>query len=153
MEAGDLDPAQRAVLIDLFSEIPVLEHLMRNRLEPEVRRDLSAAEFGKLNYFCRLNRHEDRLSNIALCFEETEEQARSPLAALAARGLFAIDDELDPCVRITEAGRAAHAIAISEMAPGILEIVDGMDPEHLRITAETLREIRRTVANMPPRGL
>ena len=153
MAPEEVDPERRAVLIDLFSEIPVLEHLMRNRLEPDVRRDLTASEFGKLNYFCRLNRHEDRLSNIALCFEETEEQALAPLHALAARGFFTITDEPDRCVRITDAGRAAHANAIEEMAPGILEIVDGMDPEHLRITAETLREIRRTVANMPPPSL
>jgi hypothetical protein len=147
----ELDPAKRAVLLDLFSEIPILEHLMRNRLEPDYQGVFTAAEFGLLNYFCRMHRQEDRLSNIALNFEASEADIMITLETLVDRGFLAIEDETDPCVRLMPAGTAAHDNLVTTMAGEILEIVEGLDPEHLRITAATLKEIRRTAANLPPR--
>jgi DNA-binding MarR family transcriptional regulator len=149
--AQDVDPEQRQVLTDLFTEIAILEHVVRNRFEPDYRGRYTAAEFGLLNFFGRMGRTEDRLSHIAFCFEVSVDEARVPVEALVARGLFTIDVSNDPCVRITEAGREAHTALLDSLAPEVLEIVDGIDPEHLRITAETLKEIRRTADNLPRR--
>ena len=147
----ELDPAVRAVLLDLFTEIAVLEHIMRNRLQPDYAGVFTPAEFGLLNSFCRNNRIEDRLSHVALCFEVDVEEARVPLVALVARGCLTVDDDRDPCIRLTTAGRDVHDALVIQMAPEILEIVGEIDPEHLRVTAATLKEIRRTAANLPPR--
>jgi hypothetical protein len=151
MDAEEIDPEQRAVLTDLFTEIAILEHLVRNRLKPKYEGSYSIAEFGLLNYFGRMKRAEDRLSHIAYSFEVSETEARVPLDALVARGLFAVDDAPDPCVRITAAGIAAHDELIVSLAPAVMELVDGIDPKALRVTAETLREIRRTADNLPGR--
>ena len=146
-----LDPAERAVLLDLFTEIAVLEHIMRNRLKPDYAGVFTPAEFGLLNYFCRNNRVEDRLSHVALSFEVDEAEARLPLVALVVRGWLTADSDADPCIRLTSGGRQVHDAMVIQMAPEIQEIVGEIDPEQLRITAATLKEIRRTAANLPPR--
>ncbi|MFM9978941.1 MAG: hypothetical protein ACKVOP_12980 [Sphingomonadaceae bacterium] len=151
MTPEDPELEQKAVLTDLFTEIAILEHLMRNRLKPRYEGLYSIAEFGLLNYFGRMKRDEDRLSHIAYSFEVSEAEARVPVDSLVARGLFTIDGAPDPCVRMTAAGSTAHADLIKSLAPDVLEIVDGLDPELLRVTAETLKEIRRTVDNLPGR--
>jgi len=151
MNAEEIDPEERAVLTDLFTEIAILEHLVRNRLQPKYESLYSAAEFGLLNYFGRMKRVEDRLSHIAYSFEVSEAEARIPLDALVARGLFTVDDAPDPLVRITAGGIAAHDALIVSLAPDVMELVDGIEPKALRVAAETLKEIRRTADNLPGR--
>jgi DNA-binding MarR family transcriptional regulator len=145
----EIDPVQRKVLTDLFTEIAILEHVVRNRFEPNLEGRYTAAEFGLLNYFGRMHRVENRLSHVALCFEVDIEEARVPLDALVKRGVLTTDGAPDPRIAITAQGRDAHAELIGTLAPQVLEIVDGIDFDHLRITAETLREIRRTADNLP----
>lgn len=147
----EIDPAERAVLLDLFTEIAILEHLVRNRLRPDYEGKFTPAEFGLLNYFCRMGREKDKLSHIAFSFEVSQAEVRVPLDSLVSRGLMTIDASNDPVVRVTDAGNEAFESLILTLAPDVREMVDGIDPESLQITANTLKEIRRTVDNLPGR--
>lgn len=149
--AIDYDPALKPVLLDLFTEIAILEHLVRARLEPKAYNDFSAAQFGILNFFCRLNKAEERLSGLAWSFQVEVAAMRETVASVVALGYLQWDDTADPCVRVTEAGRRKHAAMIENMAPDIAPVVAEIDPQDLRTTARTLMEIRRTLDNLPDR--
>ena len=113
--------------------------------------DMTAAQFGVLNFFCRLNKVEERLSSIAWCFQVEVQPMRELVASLAALGFVEQDDAADPCVRITPLGRRKHAQMIENIAPEIALVVAEIEPEDLRVTARTLMEIRRTLDNLPDR--
>ena len=147
----DVDPALRRTLLDLFTEIAIIEHLVRTRFEPKDYYDLSAAQFGVVNFFCRLDKSEERLSGLAWCFQVEVDAMRATIASLVERGLVSTDDAPDPCVRMTDAGRAKHAALVDSMAPDIAPVVAEIDPDDLRITARTLTEMRRTLDNLPDR--
>jgi DNA-binding MarR family transcriptional regulator len=147
----DYDLSLRPVLLDLFTEVAILEHLVRTRLEPKSYYSLTAAQFGVINYFCRLNKSEERLSSLAWCFQVEVEAMRSTVESLMGQGYVDRDDATDPCVRITEQGREKHAVMVDSMAPDIAPVVAEIAPEDLRTTARTLMEIRRTLDNLPDR--
>ena len=151
MEPADIDHEQRRVLLDLFTEIAILEHLIRNWLGQHQKDVLAAAEFGAINYFCRLNKPEARVSTMAFSFEVPVEAMRATVDTLAGRGLLTVDAGDDPLVRVTEAGRAEHERAVLAVVPVVQEVVSLLDPEHVRITAATLQELRRTIDNLPDR--
>lgn len=145
----EVDPALKQLTLDLFTEIAILEHLIRNR-EPEVN-DLTGAQFGILNYFCRLDHPEARISLLAWSFQETEARIRELVDSLRAHDLVSISDEPDGCVRVTDAGRAKHDETIMLMAPTFLPIVQDIPREDLEITVRTMMELRRTLDNLPDR--
>ena len=147
----DYDPALKPVLLDLFTEVAILEHLVRKRLEPLHLGDVTAAEFGVINFFCRLDKQEERLSGLAWCFQvEIADMARV-VDVLAGRGLLSCDDAADPWVRMTAAGTAFHAEMVEDMAPVIAPVVEEIAPDDLRTAARVLMEIRRTLDNLPDR--
>jgi DNA-binding MarR family transcriptional regulator len=146
----DVDPAFKQLTLDLFTEIAILEHLVRNR-EPEVN-GLTAAQFGILNYFCRLGHKEARISFLAWCFQESEARIAELTDSLRANGLIAATQDNDPCITITDAGRAKHEATMKEMAPDFLPIVQDIPREDLEVTVRTLMELRRTLDNLPDRS-
>lgn len=139
------------LLLDFFTEIAILEHLVRLRFEPNLSINLSAAEFGVLNYFCRLKKTEETLSGLAWCFQVDVAHQRISVDALAARGLVTLDTAENPCIRITAAGRTLHGEAVEDMAPEIVPIMAEIPLDDLRTTTATLKEIRRTFDNLPDR--
>jgi hypothetical protein len=155
MEAADddldYDPALKPVLLDMFTEIAILEHLIRKRLEPSRLGDMNAAQFGVLNFFCRLNKSEERLSGLSWCFQVEEAYMNDIVSSVVARGLLTRDDSNDPWVRVTPLGRQTHAEMVEDMAPDIAPVVAEIAPHDLRTTARTLMEIRRTLDNLPDR--
>ena len=145
----DVDPAYKQLTLDLFTEIAILEHLVRNR-EPEIN-GLTAAQFGILNYFCRLNHREARISLLAWSFQESEARIAELVDSLRANGLVTASDDNDACIRVSEAGHARHQETIAMMAPDFLPIVQDIPREDLEVTVRTLMELRRTMDNLPDR--
>ena len=150
-EGIDIDPGLRRTLLDLFTEIAILEHLIRERLEPRRLGDMNAAQFGVLNYFCRLNKAEERLSGLSWCFQVQDDYMRDVVGNVVQRGYLTWDNAPDPRIRVTPLGLATHAGMVEDMAPDIAPVVAEIDPEDLRVTARTLIEIRRTLDNLPDR--
>jgi hypothetical protein len=150
-EQNDYDVSLRPVLLDLFTEVAIIEHLVRSRLEPKSYYSLPAAQFGVLNFFCRLSKSEERLSGLAWCFQVEVEAMRGTVENLVNLGYVDWDDAADPCVCITDKGREKHAVMVESMAPDIAPVVAEIAPEDLRTTARILTEIRRTLDNLPDR--
>ena len=140
------------LLLDLFTEIAVVEHLVRNFLDPIEPLDMTAGQFGALNYFVRNNRTEERRGLLAWIFQVEPAEMDVHLVALEARGFIACrPDGDDQIVSLTEAGRGAHSAAIAAMAPQIEPLMSEFRDEDLAQTVTTLQEIRRVFDNLPER--
>ena len=146
------DHSTKRLYLDLFTEIAVIEHLVRARYKPDALADLTPAEFGMLNHIVRLAKHSEKLTMLAWSFQVELDAARATVDGLTKRKLLEVDwvDGFE-CVFITEAGRMRHEAAVKGMAPDIMEIMADFDHDKVQVTAETLREIRRTFDNLPDR--
>lgn len=145
------DPTTRAMLLDLFTDIAILEHLVRERFNPAAS-ELNAQQFGVLNYLVRQKRSNEKLSTLAWCFQVDSADMAATVEALAKLRYVEVDwVEGDRCVFLTPAGTARHESFLGVVAPDVTELLSEFDPEALRITTETLKELRRTFDNLPDR--
>jgi len=144
------DPATRAMLLDIFSDISILGHLTRERYS--AAGELDARQFGVINYLVRQKKSSETLSTLAWCFQVELSDMDATVEGLADLGFIRIDLLAnDHCVVLTPAGLARHEAFLSAVAPDVTELMSEFDPEALRITAETLKELRRTLDNLPDR--
>lgn len=145
------DPATRAMLLDMFTDIAILEHLTRERFNPAAR-DLDARQFGVINYLVRQKKSSEKLSMLAWCFQVDVPSMTNTVEELAGRKLVEVDwVESERCVFLTPAGTARHEEFMETVAPDVTELLSEFDPHALRMTAETLKELRRTLDNLPDR--
>ena len=146
------DENTKQLYLDLFTEIAIIEHLVRQRFEPAHLADLAAADFGVLNHFVRLRKTSEKLKTLAWCFQVEMSAMRATVANLAARRLVELDwVDGSECIFMTDSGHAKHADAIADMAPDVVEIMSEFSTNDLQMTAATLKEIRRTLDNLPDR--
>ena len=140
------------MLLDLFTEIAAVEHLVRKHVGQIQTTGLNAAQFGALNYFIRNNRSQERKSILAWIFQVGIDEMEVPLAALEERGLIGrIGSGDDQIIGLTAAGRAAHADSIRAMAPDIEPLMSEFEDEDLEKTLDVIQEIRRVFDNLPER--
>lgn len=141
-------------LLGLFTEVAIVEHLSRTRFQNGFTGKLEAGHFGILNYFLRTNRPPDSVSGIAFAFQVDEDVISDRVEYLCKLGYVSVTSALkrgDAVVVVTQDGRAARDEQISRMRPQILEIVSEIPVEDLKITVQTLREIRLVLDNLPDR--
>jgi DNA-binding MarR family transcriptional regulator len=151
---GTLDsdnPDTRSMILDLFTEIAILEHLTRERFQPAAG-ELDPRQFGVLNFFVRQRKTSEKLSMLAWCFQVEVESMLASVEGLASRKFVEIDwVDGERCIFITAAGRARHEQFMEQAAPDVMELLSEFDADALRTTAETLKELRRTFDNLPDR--
>jgi DNA-binding MarR family transcriptional regulator len=142
-------------LLGLFTEVAVLEHLVRTREEKHAEDDLTMGDFGVLNYFMVNHPDPDSVAGIAWCFQEEEAYTRAKIEGLASRDLVTLSpDVVDngiAMVEITDIGREAHAQIVARVAPDMMMAVAEIPREDLETTFKTLRNIRLTLDNLPDR--
>ncbi|NNM76249.1 hypothetical protein HJG53_04945 [Sphingomonas sp. ID1715] len=144
--------SREKLLLDLFTEIAVVEHLVRNHIGQIQRTGLNAGQFGALNYFVRNNREQERRSVLAWLFQVSVEDMDVHLGALEERGFIGrIGDGEDQIIGITTSGKAAHADSIMAMGPEIEPLMSEFPDEDLEKTVQVLQEIRRIFDNLPER--
>jgi hypothetical protein len=149
----------RETLVGLFTEIAIVEHLARTRLENTRRANgiaeaMPAAHFGILNYFIRNHDGPDTVAGIAWAFQDPEELVRQRVDTLVGLGYLSVIPAVangQPLIGVTDEGRAAHDDALDVVGPEIMELVAEIPREDLDRTFRTLREIRLTLDNLPDR--
>jgi DNA-binding MarR family transcriptional regulator len=145
----------KQTMLGLFTEVAILEHLVRMREDRFATSDLSTGDFGLLNYFMLNHPTPDSVAGIAWSFQEEQDYTRAKVEKLAARGLVSREpdtqDNHNAMVMITDAGRTTHAEILAKIAPDIILAVAEIPPDALRTTFKTLREIRLTLDNLPDR--
>jgi DNA-binding MarR family transcriptional regulator len=141
-------------LLGLFTEVAIVEHLSRTRFQSGFSDTLGVGHFGILNYFLRTNRPPDSVAGIAFAFQVDEEIMSERVEHLRKLGYVTVTEGLkrrDAVVDVTKEGRAARDAHVSMMRPQVLEIVSEIPVEDLKITVQTLREIRLVMDNLPDR--
>lgn len=142
-------------ILHLFTEIAIVEHLLRNRYDRSSPAGMTTGQFGILTHFIRNGKSEDTLSLLAWAFQDSDEYMAEKVASLVQRGLLATRpapaDAADMVVAITEQGRAAHAQAVEEIRPEVESLLEGITMEDLKTSLRVVQEIRRTLDNLPDR--
>lgn len=142
-------------LLGLFTEIAIIEHLARTRIERSSDGTTSAGEFGILNYFRRTHPDPDTISGIAWSFQEEESHTADKVASLEAKGYVTVTPagsrDGSAIVFVTEEGREAQEEKIQSMAPDFEQLVAEIPNGDLDTTVRTLREIRLTLDHLPDR--
>jgi DNA-binding MarR family transcriptional regulator len=142
-------------ILHLFTEIAIVEHLLRNRYDRVTPAGMTTAQFGVLTHFIRNAKSEERLATLAWAFQDSEDYMAEKVASLVARGMLSsqpVDgDTRDMIVSITDLGRRAHADALDEIGPEILQLLEGIDEDELKTSLRVVQEIRRTLDNLPDR--
>ena len=70
------------VLLGLFTEVAIIEHLARTRIERKYPDGPGAGHFGILNYFIRNHEGPDTIGGIAWSFQEDENHTADKVTAL-----------------------------------------------------------------------
>lgn len=142
-------------LLGLFTEIAIIEHLARTRIERSSNDPAGAGQFGILNYFIRSHRGPDTIGGIAWAFQEDESHTADKIAALEGKGFVTVDPkgsrDVSAVVFITDAGRAAQEEKVQSIAPDFEPLVAEIPVADLETTVRTLREIRLTMDHLPDR--
>lgn len=149
----DMDD-NRETLVGLFTEIAIIEHLVRTRMEQQYSDALIASHFGILNYFVRNHEGPDTVSGIAWAFQDPESVVRERVDQMAEMGYLSVTPAVgnaEALVSVTAEGRKALEESLDQVAPEITELVSEIPVDDLERTFQTLREIRLTLDNLPDR--
>lgn len=145
----------RETLVGLFTEVAIIEHLMRTRMERLYPDGLGAAHFGILNHLLRHQRGPERIDSIAWSFQEDVDYTASKVATLESFGFVATvppgNCDGATMVELTDAGAEARNTALDRMAPDVIELISEIDPVQIGIAHKVLEEIRLTLDNLPDR--
>ncbi len=147
-------PDLRETLLGLFTEVAIVEHLVRTRIERTFPDGLEAAHFGIINYFIRNRPTPDSVAGIAWAFQEDETRVAIQVTELATLGYVSLVPGLKPSdtmVFVTDAGRAAQSAELDRMGPDFEQLVAEIPFEELRITNRVLHDIRLVLDNLPDR--
>ncbi len=148
-------PNDKKTVLHLLTEIAMVEHLLRNRYDKATPAGMSTGQFGVLTHFIRNEKSRERLSLLAWAFQDDDAYMAQKVASLVERDLLttvAVEgSDGDLWVEITEEGREAHTRAIDEISPEVAQVIEGIDMGEMETAFSVIREIRRTLDNLPDR--
>ena len=150
-----LNAALRKTVLDLFTEIAIVEHLLRTRMERRIEGELNAGQFGILNHFLRTGIVSETVSSLAWAFQDSDDHMASKVDSLEALGLIncmpVAGTNSDRVVTVTSEGQAAHARALDAMTPEVEPLFEGLSLGDVQTSVAVLQEVRRTLDNLPDR--
>ncbi len=148
-------PNDEKTVLNLFTEIAMVEHLLRNRYDKATPAGMTTGQFGVLTHFIRNGKSRERLSLLAWAFQDDDAYMGEKVASLVKRDMLVTTSiegsNEDVWVDITEEGRAAHALALDEIGPEVAQFIEGIDMGELETSLRVIRDIRRTLDNLPDR--
>lgn len=148
-------PYDDKTVLHLFTEIAMVEHLLRNRYDKATPAGMTTGQFGVLTHFIRNGKSRERLSLLAWAFQDDDAYMAEKVKSLVDRELLTTmpveGSDGDLWVDITDDGRAAHARALDEIGPEVVQLLETIDIENVKIALGVIQEIRRTLDNLPDR--
>lgn len=148
-------PNEEKTVLHLFTEIAMVEHLLRNRYDKATPAGMTTGQFGVLTHFIRHGKERERLSLLAWAFQDDDAYMAEKVKSLVSRDLLETSpvegSDGDLWVDITDEGREAHARALDEIGPEVAQFLEGIDMEDLKIAHRVIQDIRRTLDNLPDR--
>ena len=147
------DPSDRLVLdqkdtipVALFSELLVIEQMVRNRVSKALPSGMELSHFTVLNHLARMQQ-EKSPAQLAKAFHVTRGAMSNTLSRLEWAGYVHIrpewEDARKKLVSISPSGRAARDAAMSAISPIIGDAVEMAGSERVRDVIPVLREMRK----------
>jgi len=133
-------------LTDFFTDIAIIDQLVRTLRERRLPPGLSMAGFGLINHMVRTGQETASPAALARALQVTRGAVTGVLHKLTAEGFVTL--EPDPTdgrgkkVRITPAGMAAREAALASVAPLAARFEVEMDVEAIRRIHPVIREVR-----------
>jgi hypothetical protein len=137
----------------LFVEIGMIEPMVRARINASRPEGLDEARFGMLHHLIRLNGV--GASRASLCWDLADscDDIEADIAALAASELINIDrsgtNASQDHICVSERGKIVHENAVRSLSPAFEQLLGETPIETMESAMLTLREIRRTLENLP----
>lgn len=148
-------PNDEKTVLNLFTEIAMVEHLLRNRYDKATPAGMTTGQFGVLTHFIRNGKSRERLSLLAWAFQDDDAYMGEKVASLVKRDMLVTTSiegsNEDVWVDITDDGRAAHALALDQIGPEVAQLIEGIDMGDLETALRVIRDLRRTLDNLPDR--
>ncbi len=139
-----------SVAATLFSEILVVDQLVRNRLSRVLPKGMELSHFSVLNHLAFIG-GERTPAQLADTFHVTRGAITNTLSKLEWAGYIHVrpdwDDARRKLVSLSPAGRRARDQAISDITPVITQVVEGLGVEKVRTAVPVLRELRLKLEN------
>ena len=136
------------VYFQMFTEIAIIEHLSRNRLEKVLPDGLSMAQFGVLNHFSRLG-GEWAPARLAAAFQVTKGTMTNTLQKLEAQGYVTItpdpSDARAKLVSITTAGRKVQEKAVRAAGAVMTDLFETVPVADVKSALPFLAHLRQTL--------
>lgn len=138
-------PPRDPAIIALFSEIVMVETLVRTRLSRVLPRGMELSHFMVLNHFARLG-GEKTPAQLARVFRVTRGAMSNTVSRLDAAGWVHVrpdwEDGRRKWVSISPAGRAARDQAVTAITPVFDDVVAKTGIERMRAALPVLRSLR-----------
>lgn len=140
------------IAVGLLTEVSILEPLVSQRVEREQPLGLGEAGIAILISLSRVRDVGMTRAGLVWMMEENDKQVEEVIDALVAQGRVAQSASSDgngDKLMITDKGQAALTAAVRALIPYFKPALDSVSIEALQQASETLREIRRTLDNLP----
>jgi hypothetical protein len=136
-------------VLNLFTEIGKIEPLIQRRVNSTRPAGLDEIQFVILNHMIGVGPAGDTRAGVNWTLESLGHDIDGEVDQSIERGLIEVvsDDRL----MATDLGRKTHESAVVALSPGFQQLLGGMEIEQLESARNTLREIRRTLDNLPDR--
>ncbi len=136
------------IYFQLFTEISIIEHLSRNRLEKVLPEGMSMSQFGVLNHLSRLG-GEWGPAQLAAAFQVTKGTMTNTLQKLEAQGYVAISgdpsDARAKLVSLTMSGRKAHEKAVRAAGGVMTDLFETVPVAGVKSALPFLSHLRKTL--------
>ena len=133
-----------------FSEITMVDQLIRNRVNRVLPKELALSQFMLLNYLATVS-EERRPSHLAKLFQLTKGAMTNTLGKLESAGYIHItpdwEDARKKLIVISPAGRKAREDSLKLIEPVIQEVVETIRTEKMLIVLPIMRDLRYILKN------
>jgi hypothetical protein len=146
--------AREATVVDLFTEIAVLEALVRRRIERGQPEGLSEPQMSILVVLGKGDAQGISRAGLEWLFDGGLPNFADHLAMLVERGLVTVTRAIqceDDVIAMSPDGANALASAVGTLSQQFEPALDEIETDAMDAALATLREIRRTLDNLPDR--
>jgi DNA-binding MarR family transcriptional regulator len=140
------------IVVDLFSEVSILEPLINQQIERDKPEGFGEVAMAILITLSRLGDVGIARGALIWELEDSNDATAAEIDALIARGLIVVSPADQPerqKLVLSNDGRLAMAAAVRALLPRFKPALEGLSIEAMIQATETLREIRRTLDNLP----
>jgi hypothetical protein len=136
-------------VLNLFTEIGKIEPLIQKRVNTARPAGLDENQFVILNHMIGVGAAGDTRAGIVWALDSLGHDINSDIDQAVEREL--LQDVGEDRLFVTALGQETHEKAVKTLSPGFEQLLGDLSIEELESARNTLREIRRTLDNLPDR--